>query len=331
MTKGKKVAIIGGGSWATALAKLALPNASVINWYIFESDIVEHIKKFHHNPRYLSSVEFDTKKLHFHDSPKKAIEASDVVIFVVPSAYIKASLGDEEIDFNHQIFVNAVKGLVPDENLTVTQYFQKRYNVKSSNIAVVSGPCHAEEIAMERLSYLTVAAEKKNDIELVRSIINNNYLRTVASNDVYGIEYASVLKNIYALGTGICHGMGYGDNFTAVFVANSLREMKRFLKKVFEHDRNLSYSAYLGDLLVTAYSQFSRNRTFGNMIGKGYSVKSAMLEMNMVAEGYYASKSIHEINEMLNVKMPIASAIHRILYEKISPVIEMKLLTSKLR
>lgn len=331
MKLNKKVAIIGGGSWATAIAKLVVSNVQHINWYIFEKEIVSHIKKHHHNPQYLSSVEFDIKQITFHDSPKTAIENSEIVIFVVPSAYIKATMDNQEIDFSNKMFVNAVKGIVPEDNLTVTQYFQKKYGLTINDIAVISGPCHAEEIALERLSYLTVAANKIADVRTIVQLIHTNYLKTVPSKDIYGIEYAAVLKNIYALGVGICHGLGYGDNFTAVFVSNSLREMKRFLKKVFEHDRNLAFSAYMGDLLVTAYSQFSRNRTFGNMIGKGYSAKSAMLEMNMVAEGYYATRSIHEINLELKVKMPIANTIYRILYEKRPANIEMKSLTSKLK
>jgi glycerol-3-phosphate dehydrogenase (NAD(P)+) len=327
----KKIAIIGGGSWATALAKIVSGNTGHINWYIYEQDIIDHIRKHRHNPVYLSTVEFDPKQITFFNNIKEAIESSEIIIFVVPSAYIKNTLGDNDIDFTNRFFVNATKGIVPDDNLSVTQYFQKRFNIDSKHVGVVSGPCHAEEIAMERLSYLTCAAPTTSDAKYLASIIHRHYVQTVVSQDVYGIELGAVLKNIYALGAGICHGLGYGDNFTAVLVANAINEMRRFLKRNFEHDRKITRSVYLGDLLVTAYSQFSRNRSFGNMIGKGYSVKSAMLEMSQVAEGYYASKCIHEINQRYKVKMPIADAVYNILYEKISPVIEMQLLTKKLK
>lgn len=326
-----KVAIIGGGSWATALAKIISTNIGHFNWYIFEQNIIDHLKKYKHNPQYISSVEFDPSKITFFNDVKEAIEASDIIIFVVPSAYVKGLVGSLDINFKNKFFVNAVKGIVPDDNLTVAQYFRQKFNIPADKVGVVSGPCHAEEVAMERLSYLTVAAEKDADAKQIAALIETPFIRTVVSNDIYGIEYGAVLKNIYALGAGICHGLGYGDNFLAVYTSNAIREMERLLAKVFEKERHLFHSVYLGDLLVTAYSQFSRNRTFGNMIGKGYTVKSAMLEMNMVAEGYFASKCIYEINQKYNVKMPISDAVYRILYEKISPAIEISILTQKLK
>jgi glycerol-3-phosphate dehydrogenase (NAD(P)+) len=331
MEQSNKIAVIGGGSWATALAKVIVDKVGHINWFIYEEEIIENIKKHYHNPLYLSSIEFDPNKITFYNRAKTAIEDSNIVVFVVPSAFVKNTLQNDDIDFQGRYFVNATKGIVPGDNLTVTQYFQNRFKIPGDHLAVISGPSHAEEIAMERLTYLTVAAENNSDAELIQDIISNGYVKTIISNDIHGIEYGAVLKNIYALGVGISHGLGYGDNFTAVFVANALREMNRFLNKVFKNERSLYHSVYLGDLLVTAYSQFSRNRTFGTMIGKGYSVKSAMLEMNMVAEGYFATKCIHEINESYNVKMPIASAIYNILYEKISPTIEYRLLSEKLK
>jgi glycerol-3-phosphate dehydrogenase (NAD(P)+) len=327
----KSVAIIGGGSWATALAKIISCNVEHFNWFIFEQEIIDHIKKHKHNPSYISSVEFDPSKITFFNNIKEAIESSDIIIFVVPSAYVKGLMGATDIDFTGRFFINAVKGIVPDDNVTVTQYFQEQFSIPYSHVGVISGPCHAEEVAMERLSYLTVAAEFEEDAQYIASLIKTPFIHTVLSDDMYGIEFGAVLKNIYALGAGIFHGLGYGDNFQAVYVSNAIREMERFLGKVFEKERHLFHSVYLGDLLVTAYSQFSRNRTFGNMIGKGYTVKSTMLEMNMVAEGYFASKCIYEINQKYKVKMPIADAVYRMLYEKIAPTIEAKLLTEKLK
>jgi glycerol-3-phosphate dehydrogenase (NAD(P)+) len=326
-----KVSIIGGGSWATALAKIVSRNVPHFHWYIYEQEIIDHLKKHKHNPSYISSVEFDPSKITFHNNVKTAIESSDIIIFVVPSAFVKGLLGTTDIDFTNRFFVNAVKGIVPDDNVTVTQYFQEQFSIPYNRVGVISGPCHAEEVALERLSYLTVAAEFEEDAKKIASLINTPFINTVISDDVYGIEFGAVLKNVYALGAGICHGLGYGDNFQSVYVSNAIREMERFLGKVFEKDRHLFHSVYLGDLLVTAYSQFSRNRTFGNMIGKGYSVKAAMVDLNMVAEGYYACKSIYEINQKYKVRMPIADAVYTVLYEKAIPADEIKELAMKLK
>jgi glycerol-3-phosphate dehydrogenase (NAD(P)+) len=325
------VSIIGGGSWATALAKIISQNVPSFNWYIYEKEIIENIKKYKHNPTYISSLEFEPSKITFHNNVKEAIECSEVIVFVVPSAFVKPLLGKTDIDFTGKFFINAVKGLVPEDNVTITEYFQEQFSIPYSKVAVISGPCHAEEIAMERLSYLTIATEFEEDAQNIQKLISAPYIHTVLSDDIYGIEFGTVLKNVYALGAGICHGLGYGDNFIAVYVSNAIREMERFLGKVFERERHLFHSVYLGDLLVTAYSQFSRNRTFGNMIGKGYTAKSAMMELNMVAEGYYACKSIYEINQKYKVRMPLVETVYRILYEKINPAQEMKLLSEKLK
>lgn len=325
------VSIIGGGSWATALAKIVSKNVSHFHWFIFEQEIIDHIKKHKHNNKYISSVEFDPSKITFHNNIKEAIECAEIIIFVVPSAFVKSLLGTAEIDFSGRFFVNAVKGLVPDDNVTVTEYFQEQFSIPYNKVGVISGPCHAEEVALERLSYLTVGSENEADAEKIAKLIDTPFINTIISDDVYGIEFGAVLKNVYALGAGINHGLGYGDNFQAVYVSNAIREMERFLAKVFEKDRHLFHSVYLGDLLVTAYSQFSRNRTFGNMIGKGYTVKSAMMELNMVAEGYYAAKSIFEVNQKYKVRMPIAESVYNMLYQKVNPIEEVKVLASKLK
>ncbi|MCX7985567.1 MAG: NAD(P)H-dependent glycerol-3-phosphate dehydrogenase [Bacteroidales bacterium] len=327
----EEVAIIGGGSWATALAKIVSGNVKRLHWYIYEKEIIEYLKKHRHNPQYISSIEFDTKKIEFYNDVKSAMESAPIIIFVVPSAYIKNLMGTLDIDFTGRFFVSAVKGIVPDDNVTVTEYFQEQFSLTYSQVGVISGPCHAEEIAMGRLSYLTVAAEEEEQGERVASLLKSPFIKTILSSDIYGIEFGAVLKNIYALGAGINHGLGYGDNFQAVYISNAIREMERFLARLFERERHLFHSVYLGDLLVTAYSQFSRNRTFGNMIGKGYSVRSAMMELNMVAEGYYASKCIYEINQKYNVRIPIAETVYRILYENANAAEEVKELAKKLK
>jgi glycerol-3-phosphate dehydrogenase (NAD(P)+) len=331
MNEQSKVGVIGSGSWATALVKVLLNNINGLNWYIREPEIRDHVIKFKHNPSYLSSVMFETEKLNIFDDINDMIEKTDVLLFVVPSAFLGLWMEPYKGDFKNKFVLSAIKGIIPISNLTIAEYFNRHYNVPFDQLGVVSGPCHAEEVALERLSYLTVACKNTEHAEAFAKNLEGRYIKTVISNDIYGIEYAAVLKNIIALATGICHGLGYGDNFLAVLISNGYKEIKRFLDLTYASKRKTSNSAYMGDLLVTCYSQFSRNRTFGTMIGKGYSVKSTMLEMNMVAEGYYAVSCIKEINKQYNVKMPITDAVYNILYEKISPVVEMRLLSEKLQ
>lgn len=327
----KKIAVIGGGSWATAIVKMLCNNMPQVYWWIRNQDTVNHIKKYKHNPNYLTSVEFDTDKLVLDSDIKNIIKSADVLIMAVPSAFLKQALSNIHPDDlkNKQIF-SAIKGIVPEDLLIVGEFFNQKLNVANDNIGVITGPCHAEEVAMEKLSYLTIASQNKEIASYVASKLNCRYIKTTVSDDIYGTEYSAVLKNVFAIANGICHGLGYGDNFQAVLISNAIQEIKRFVDAVHPIDRDIKSSAYLGDLLVTAYSQFSRNRTFGNMIGKGYSVKSAQMEMNMIAEGYYGVKCIYEINKKFGIDMPITTAVYHILYEKIAPAIEMKLLTDKL-
>ncbi len=331
MSNSKKIAVIGGGSWATAIVKMLCNNTPQVYWWIRNTATIEHIKKYKHNPNYLTSVEFDTEKLFLDADIKNIIRNADILIMAVPSAFLKAALdGITSEDLKGKQIFSAIKGIVPEDLLIVGEFFNKKCNVTIDNIGVITGPCHAEEVAMEKLSYLTIASQNTEIASYVASQLNCRYIKTTVSDDIYGTEYSAVLKNVFAIANGICHGLGYGDNFQAVLISNAIQEIKRFVDVVHPIDRDIKSSAYLGDLLVTAYSQFSRNRTFGNMIGKGYSVKSAQMEMNMVAEGYYGVKCIYEINKEFNVDMPITTAVYHILYEKISPAIEMKLLTDKL-
>ncbi|MDD6892519.1 MAG: glycerol-3-phosphate dehydrogenase [Bacteroidales bacterium] len=326
-----KIAIMGGGSWATAIAKIVLGQADSINWYMRRDDRIEDFKRLGHNPAYLTSVRFDMDRIQFSSDINKVAKESDTLVFVTPSPYLKSHLKKLKVKLKDKFIVTAIKGIVPDENLIVSDYFSRMYGVPEDNIAVLAGPCHAEEVALERLSYLTVGCRDINKAKMFARQLYGPFIKTSVNTDVAGIEYASVLKNVYAIAAGICSGLKYGDNFQAVLVSNALQEMNRFLNTVHPIDRCTNDSVYLGDLLVTAYSNFSRNRVFGTMIGKGYSVKSAQIEMEMIAEGYYGTKCIKELNRHLHVNMPIVDAVYNILYERISPMIEIKLLTDSFR
>lgn len=331
MSDQPKVAILGSGSWATALAKLLLNNQSQINWFVRSEEDIAYFQKYKHNPKYISDIQFDTDRIHFFSSVTEAIESSDILIFAIPAPFLKETLNTFTGEFGDRMIMSAIKGIVPSENLTVAEFFNRIYKVPFKNISIISGPCHAEEIALERLSYLTIASATKAQAQELTPLLKCHYVKVESSEDIYGTEYSAVLKNIIAIAAGICHGLGYGDNFQAVLVSNAMIEIKRFLAKTYKSKRKLLSSPYLGDVMVTAYSQFSRNRTFGMMIGKGYSVKSAQLEMNMIAEGYYAVACIQELNKTYQVKMPIVDAVFHILYDKVSPALEIKLLTENLK
>lgn len=325
------IAVIGGGSWATAIVKILSNNVEQINWWVRNEETVDFIKNYNHNPRYLSDVEIDTNKVSVSNDILDCVKRSQIIILAVPSAFLKDCISNLTSDIlKDKIIFSAIKGIVPEDYLIVGDFIHKTYNISFDKIGVITGPCHAEEVAMEKLSYLTIACMNTDNAAKLAEMLNCRYIKATVSDDIFGTEYAAVLKNVIAIANGICHGLGYGDNFSAVLISNAIQEIKRFVDKVHPITRDINDSAYLGDLLVTAYSQFSRNRTFGTMIGKGYSVKTAQLEMNMIAEGYYAVKCIHEINKKLGVDMPITSAVYNILYEKISPRIEMKLLSDKL-
>ncbi|MGZ9677088.1 NAD(P)H-dependent glycerol-3-phosphate dehydrogenase [Flavobacterium sp. GNP001] len=330
MTENKKFAVIGGGSWATAIAKMLCVNLDEMSWYMRNEAAIEHIKKYKHNPNYLSSVEFDVKKLKLTSDINEAVAYADYIIFAIPSAFVGAELEKLTVSLENKIIFSAIKGIVPETSLIVGEHFHVKYDIPYYNIGVITGPCHAEEVAMERLSYLTIACGDPDKAKLVAKNLSGNYIKTKITDDIIGTEYAAMLKNIYAIAAGIAHGLGYGDNFQSVLMSNGIREMKKFIKKVHRMKRNINDSAYLGDLLVTGYSVFSRNRMFGNMIGKGYTVKSAMMEMSMVAEGYYAAKSAFKLNQAYGAKTPIIDAVHSILYEGQDAKAVFKKLTDKL-
>ena len=330
MAERNRVAILGGGSWATAIAKIVLHNTPTINWYMRRQDQIDEFIRLSKNPSYLTATKFDTTRINFTSEINQVVGESDILVLAIPSPFLKLHLKKLRRKINKKTIISAIKGMVPDENMVVSDYLHYKYGVPLENIGVLAGPCHAEEVAMERLSYLTIGCCDRNKARSLAQLFHTSYVNTTVNEDVYGLEYSSVMKNIYSIAAGICHGLKYGDNFQAVLLSNAIQEMSRLTNAISQIHREINDSAYLGDLLVTAYSKFSRNRLFGTMIGKGYSVKTAQLEMEMIAEGYYATKCIHEVNEKFQVNIPIVDAVYNILYNRCSPTLEIKQLTEKL-
>lgn len=327
----KKVAVLGGGSWATALAKIVLNNVETLNWYMRKPEQTTEFAATGKNPHYLSSIKFDVSRIHFTNDINEVVAKSDVLILAVPSPFIKMHLKKLRRSLRRKYIISAIKGMVPDENMDVTEYLHVRYEVPNDQLGMIAGPCHAEEVAMERLSYLTIGCTNQEHATDMCQLFTTPYVHTTPSTDVVGLEYSSVMKNVIAIAAGMCYALKYGDNFQAVLISNAIQEMKRFCAAVNPQHRHISDSAYLGDLLVTAYSQFSRNRQFGFMIGRGYSIKTAQLEMEMIAEGYYGTKCIYDLNKRYNVELPITDAMYNILYRHASPMLEIHTLTQKLK
>lgn len=326
-----RVAVLGGGSWATAIAKILMENNDSINWYMRRDDRIEDFKRLGHNPGYLTNTRFDVSRINFSSDINYIVENSDTLIFVTPSPYLKAHLKKLKVRLRDKFIATAIKGIVPDVNLVCTEFFHQVYNVPDENLAVIAGPSHAEEVVLGRLTYLTIGCADVAKAQRMADMMSSSFIKTKTSPDVVGIEYGAVLKNVYAIAAGIARGLKYGDNFLAVLVSNAIQEMERFLTTIHPTPRNVNDTAYLGDLLVTAYSNFSRNRVFGTMIGQGYSVKTAQVEMEMIAEGFYGTACMKQINKNLHVNMPILDSVYNILYERISPAIEISLLTDSFR
>ncbi|RCR65758.1 NAD(P)H-dependent glycerol-3-phosphate dehydrogenase [Larkinella punicea] len=332
MNQPARITVVGGGSWATAIIKILSEGNNHIRWWLRSQRDAGHIRKFHHNPSYLSDVQISPRKVRVCTKIKDALSTSDYIILAVPAAFVSDALqGVKPEQLAGKSIVSAIKGMIPEKNQLITDWAEQEFGVPSGRIAVIAGPCHAEEVALEKQSYLTIASQNLDFASEVAQFLNGRFVQTSALDDIYGVEYCAVMKNIIALACGITHGLGYGDNFQAVLVSNAMQEIRRFVDRVYPMPRDLSASAYLGDLLVTAYSPFSRNRTFGHLIGRGYSVQSAQMEMNMIAEGYYAVKSIHEINRQYNVLMPIMEMVYTVLYEKTSPVVATNALKTVLK
>ncbi len=311
-----KIGVVGSGSFATAIVKILSVNCKTIHWMVRNEFVKGAIENKKHNPNYLSSVEFNTKQLIITTNINEIVSACDIIILATPSIYLPQAMEGLVVDIKEKTFVSAIKGIVPDVKDIVAHYLDKKFQIPLENQAVISGPCHAEEVAMERLSYLTVSSLNDKTRLILAKLLSNHFIRITQSNDVLGNEYSSILKNIYAIAAGLIHGLGYGDNYKAVFLSNAIREMDCFLQKLHPNkDRSINCSASLGDLLVTSYSLFSRNRMLGTLIGKGYTVKSAIQSMSMIAEGYYATQGIYELAQSKNLKLPIVSSVYQILFE----------------
>lgn len=324
------VGVLGSGSFATAIVKMLVENCKTVHWCVRNEFVKGAIELRGHNPTYLTAVNFNLKNLKLTTDINELVSACDIIILATPSIYLSDAMEKLTCEYADKIFVSAIKGIVPKVNDIVAHYLREEFKVGFKNQAVIAGPCHAEEVAMERLSYLTVAAADDAVSEKLDQIFTSHFINVHSSKDILGNEYSAILKNIYAIGAGMASGLGYGDNFTAVFVSNAIREMETFLEAIYEAPRDVNESAYLGDLLVTAYSLFSRNRNLGNLIGKGYTVKSAIQSMNMIAEGYYAADSIYATAREKKIKTPIIDTIYGVLYEGKSAEKQFKKLTAKL-
>ena len=324
--------MIGSGSWATALVKVLLQTQARVSWFVREEAMITHILQHRSNPYYLQSANLDAERLDMSADINKVVSEADVLIFCVPSTYFLEEIAQLTASLEQKFIVSAIKGMVPQENITITEFFNRKHHVPYDNLGVIGGPCHAEEVAMERLSYLTLACKNEKVAQALAKAFSCSFMKTATATDIYGVEYSVVLKNIYAVAAGVCHALGYGDNFAAVLITNAYHEMKDFLNETHPvKNRDAARPAYLGDLLVTCYSQFSRNRTFGSLIGKGYSVHAVKAEMNMVAEGYWGARCIFEVNKKHKVQMPIAEAMYAILHEKQNAATVMRRLTEKIR
>ena len=323
------VAVLGSGSWATALAKIVMHNVAEINWYIRKQETIDEFREIRRNPNHLEWAYFDISRINFSNDINQVLSEAELAILAVPSPYVKDVLAEITVDMSQKKVISAVKGMIPGDNILVTDYLHQHFHVPENNLGMITGPCHAEEIALERLSYLTIGCKDTANAPEWQKLFDTPYVRTTPSNDMKGLEYASVMKNIYAIAAGMCTSLRYGDNFQAVLLTNAMHEIVRFTKAVSDVPRDITDSGYLGDVLVTAYSNFSRNRQFGQMIGMGYSVKAAQTEMEMVAEGYYGTKAIHLANKTMGVDIPIVEAMYQILYKRKSPKTTIKELTQK--
>jgi glycerol-3-phosphate dehydrogenase (NAD(P)+) len=315
-----KVAVIGGGSWGTALVKSLQPGKAEVYWWIRKDKNISYILKHKRNPNYLRSVEVDIEAEHISNNIKEVVKCAEILIFATPSLFIRETLRElEPEDFSGKLVVSAVKGLIPGHYMLISDFFNEVFEVRPENFVFLTGPSHAEEVVRNRLTYLTLASEKNDNNNKLKPLLESEFLKIKTSQDLHGLQYAAILKNIYAIASGICHSLGYGDNFQSVLLANAVREIQRFFSVVIPMERDLHSSGYLGDLMVTSWSQFSRNRTFGNMIGRGYTAKSALIEMNMIPEGYFAVKSFHKMTQETNIEMPIADAVYKVLYDNTLP------------
>ena len=331
MSQEPRIGLLGSGSWATAIAKMLLTNLGELHWWVRREETAEYLAHYGRNPHYIQSIAFPPTALKVTTNMQQVVDACDLLIVAIPSVHLHATFeAHRPQGMADKVIFSAVKGMVVEFDSIPARYLHKQFLIPYERLGLIAGPCHAEEVAREKLSYLTVACPDAGLSRRMADLLSTRYIRVAVSEDVFGTELAMVLKNIYAIAAGVALGLGYGDNFLSVLISNAAQEMQRFLAAVHQVDRDVKASPYLGDLLVTAYSPHSRNRTLGMMIGKGYSVKGAIMEMDMVAEGFNGSRGIYQMNQRFQVQLPIADAVYRILHERMSPVIEMRLLTEEL-
>jgi glycerol-3-phosphate dehydrogenase (NAD(P)+) len=321
--RSNSIAVIGDGSWATALFHTLCINGHEPFWWVRTPYIADYISKHHRNPEFLRALDLRPMPGKISHHLPFITEQAEILIVVIPSPYLRKVMGHlEPHHMRDKVVVSAIKGMIPRSHQLISDYFSKHFHVKPDDYVFLTGPSHAEEVAKENPTYITLASSSDASIRKVGHLLENEYISVRTSNDVQGLEYATVLKNIYAIAVGICHSLGYGDNFLAVLTANAAKEMESFLDMAAPAKRNLLSSPYLGDIMVTAFSQFSRNRTFGSMIGKGYSVKSALLELNMIPEGYFGVNAIFSVLKKYPAHMDIVRTVYRILYKKADPAEE---------
>lgn len=330
ITYNTRCGVIGYGSWATALVHTLVKNKVHVWWHIRNEEVMESLLTEGVNAKYLSEIEFDQSCISPVSDINEVVKNSEVLLIATPSAFLKNVMSDLTESLEDKFILSATKGIIAEDYTTITEYFNRTYGLSYDHLGLISGPSHAEEVGMDRLSYLTVACKDEENARKIGEMFKSSTFKVSHSTDIYGIEYAAVLKNIYALAGGLAAGLGYGDNFRAVLTAACAKELTRFINESYPFDRDTMNSAYLGDLLVTSYSSFSRNRRLGQLIGHGCTVKSALNEMTMIAEGYFAAECMKHINERHNVYMPIADMVYDVLYKRANPRKRMKELSTLL-
>lgn len=316
LEKESHCAVIGHGSMATAMMKVLSMNETSVDWYIHNPEVLESLTTEGHNCRYLPDVEFDTSRIHFSDDLNEVIRRSDIIFLITPAIYLKNYLSDLEVSLKDKFIISAIKGIVPEDNLLVTNYLKKQYGLCDEQLAFMSGPTHAEEVSHNRLTHLTISCTNLDNARRIGEKIKTNFLKLSYSQEVEYLEFISVLKNIYAVVVGMAFGLGYGDNFIAVLVANCAKEMHQVLDVSFTASNvDKIPSSFMGDLLVSCYSIHGRNRRLGVLIGRGNSVKSSLNEMTMVAEGYFASDYFQYLTPEQRQQMPIAELAYQVMHK----------------
>ena len=314
-----RCAVIGHGSWATVLVKVLTTNESCVGWYVRNNEVLELLRDEGRNCRYLSDIEFDMNRIRLSDDLNAIVSEADILFLVTPAAYLKYYLSDLRISLKDKMVVSAVKGIIPDENLFVTDYLKQQYGLSDAQLCFICGPTHAEEVGHGQLTYLTLACKEVMNTRVVGEKLKTSYIKISCQSNIDYLERSSVLKNIYAIIVGIAVGMGYGDNFISVLVSNCIKEMYFLLDPKNVNDlTKFTPSNFFGDLLVSCYSSHSRNRQLGMLIGRGNTVKTALNEMTMVAEGYYSSAMLPFLPEEQRRQLPIAEKAYQVLHQGMS-------------